>query len=112
MIMTHEEYINYPREARVPGTCPTCGGDPATGNDWFCAACFAEVTRLSKERYQARQAEAKAKRSAAAKAAAETRKLADGSEWHDGKRTTRSFASRVAGMRKYHDIRTRMANRF
>jgi hypothetical protein len=69
------------------------------------------VQAFGAAQYAARQAEVKAKRSAAAKAAAETRQLADGSEWHAGNRTTRSFSSRAAGMQRYREIRAKCAAR-
>jgi hypothetical protein len=59
----------------------------------------------------ARLAEAKLKRSASARAAAETRRLNDGSESRNGARSTRSSASRSAGMAKYRAIRDNYATR-
>lgn len=62
---------------------------------------------MSQAENDARNASQAALRSNAARAAAETRRLKDGSTSHNGVRTTRSATSIAAGQAKYRDIKER-----
>lgn len=113
--MTKQQHIGY-CEVRVPGTCPVtgCASDPSHtsgGNDWYCAMHYAEAAALAEAENQARRDENAKVRSDAARAAAETRRLADGSASRYGVRSTRSFASIARGQAKYREIKKRVTER-
>lgn len=100
--MTRDE-INHYCAIRIPGACPVCSADPSTGNGWFCARHYAEVEQVSIDEYNARQEQLKLRRSAAAKGAADTRKLDNGTVYRNGKRVE----TKPKNMRKYAEIKAR-----
>lgn len=93
------------------GSCkkPGCCVDNSTGNGWFCKQhCEESMAELNRQREE-RLAAIKAKRSEAARQAAITRKLNDGSTFRNGSRSVKSFASAVWGERKRQAIRFKVS---
>jgi hypothetical protein len=108
--MTPSEHTGY-CAARIPLICavPTCPGDPATGNGWYCAVHWAECQAMLAAEAAIHTTARAAARSVRAKAAAETRRLADGSISRGGVRYTPTVAEISRGKARAAEITDRYA---